>query len=373
MRLLFLDSIDKATFGGYENWVLLTARHMKARGHEVTICGREDSEYLRRAADYCPDAHILPLRIGGDFDPMTIARLKGYLHRERIDLMTVNFNKDVRVGGLAARWEGDVKVCWRLGLDVTSPGWAHRQLSPKLIDGVIVPSEALKRQVMRHGYLTDEMIHVIYNGTEDKRFQRPDPEAAQKVREKYGLPEDAVVGVSAGRFVDQKGHVYLVEAAPSIVAEHPEVRFLFLGDGGHKQMLQRLIARQKLDKHFVFAGMLDNIELELSGSDLMIHPAIEEPFSHAILEAMRAGLPVVASRVGGIPEAVVDGETAILVEPRKPAQLADAVKRMLADPEMRLRFGRANQIRWYDNFRVETMVDRTEAYFKELLGQREAA
>jgi len=367
MRLLFLDSIDRDTFGGYENWVLLTARHLCARGHRVTVAGRGGSEYLRRAAAFCPEVAQLELRIGGDFDPLTIGRLKSFLSRERIELITVNFNKDVRVGGLAARWSGRVKVCWRLGLDITSKGWVHRYLSPKLVDGVIVPSEALKRQVMRHGYITDSMVRVIYNGTEEKRFKRPDHEAARAVRAKYGLSDNALIAVTVGRFVDQKGHEYLIRAASSIVEKHPEIVFMFLGDGGHRQMLHRMIARREIEKHFVFAGMLDNIELELSGSDLMIHPAVEEPFSHAILEGMRAGLPIVASRVGGIPEAVEEGRTALLVEPRDPACLATTVIQLIDDPPLLLSFGRAGQQRWYEHFRVETMIDRTEAYFAELI------
>jgi glycosyltransferase involved in cell wall biosynthesis len=371
MRLLFLDSIDKATFGGYENWVLLTARHLCARGHHVTVAGREGSEYLRRAVSFCPEAAQLELRIGGDFDPRTIARIRSFLSREKIDLITVNFNKDVRLGGLAARWDGGVKVCWRLGLDITSKGWVHRYLSPKLVDGVIVPSEALKRQAMRHGYITDEMVRVIYNGTEDKRVQRPDPDAARALREKYGLAENAVIAVTVGRFVDQKGHEYLVRAAPAIIKGHPEVVFMFLGDGGHRRMLQRMITRQETEKYFVFAGMLDNIEPELAGADLMIHPAIEEPFSHAILEAMRAGLPIVASRVGGIPEAVEEDRTALLVKARDPATLAEAVNRMVADPAMRREFGQNAQQRWHDKFRVDTMIDRTENYFRELIGRSE--
>jgi len=372
MKLVFLDSIDKETFGGYENWVLLTARHLCARGHHVTVAGRSESEYLRRAAAFCPEVAQLALRIGGDFDPLTITRLKSFLSREQIELITVNFNKDVRVGGLAARWDGRAKVCWRLGLDITGKGWVHRYLSPKLIDGVIVPSEALKRQVMRHGYITEEMVRVIYNGTEDQQVKRPDPDASGALREKYGLAKDSVVAVTVGRFVDQKGHEYLIRAASTIVEKHPQVVFVFLGDGGHRQMLHRMIERRGIRKHFVFAGMLDNIETELAGADLMIHPAVEEPFSHAILEGMRAGLPIVASRVGGIPEAMDEGGTGLLVEARDPAGLAAAVNELLDNPELRATFGQAAQQRWRERFRVDTMIDRTEAYFAELIAKGRA-
>jgi len=373
MNLLFFDSVDEGTFGGYENWVVLTAKWLAARGHRAALAGRPGSEYLRRAKAACPEAAQLELRIKGDFDPRTILALRRYLEEHRIDLLTVNFNKDLRLGGLAARWQGRTRVCWRIGLDITSNGWAHRTLSPRLIDGVIVPSQALKSQVLRHGYLRDGQIRVIYNGTEDKRFERPDAEAARRLREKYNLPGDALVAVTSGRFVDQKGHRYLVAAAPAIVARHPSIRFLFLGNGEGERALRNDIDGLGLRQHFVFAGMLDNIEFELCAADVMIHPAIEEPFSHAILEGMRAGLPMVASRVGGIPEALVDGETALLVESRRPEQLAEAVNRLLDSPDQMRAFAEATQRRWRERFRIETMIDQVESYFGELTARGRVA
>ncbi|MBU0984089.1 MAG: glycosyltransferase family 4 protein [candidate division Zixibacteria bacterium] len=369
MNLLFLDSIDRATFGGYENWILLVAEYFAARNHGVTLAGRPDSEYLRRGRNLPGSIDLLELDISGDFNPATISRIRRELSERRIDIMTVNFNKDVRLGGLAARWQGDTRVVWRVGLDITSAGWAHRVLTPKLVDGVVVPSESLKRQVMRHGYLSDDMVTVIYNGTADKTFVRPNPEAARELRHKYHLAADSVVAVSVGRFVDQKGHVYLVEAAPEIVRSHPEIRFLWLGDGPHETMLRERIAELGLGDYFVFAGMLDTIDLELAGADLMIHPAVEEPFSHAILECMRAGLPIAASRVGGIPEAVVDNESALLVPAKQPRALALAVVSLLDRPNVMASFGEANQKRWYQHFRLDTMMTRFEDYFTAMLAR----
>ncbi|HUV30314.1 MAG TPA: glycosyltransferase family 4 protein [Acidobacteriota bacterium] len=363
MNILFLDAIDRDTFGGYENWILLTARHMQMRGHRVTVAGRAGSEYLRRAGLLSNGIDILEVAIGGDFNPATIYRLKSFLDRRDVDVMTVNFNKDVRLGGLAARWHGGTSVIWRLGLDITKNGLVHRLLTPHLVDGVIVPSQALKRQVIRHGYLTDSLVRVIHNGTEIKDFARPDPAAARRLREAYGLPEQSVVAVTAGRFVDQKGHVYLVEAAPELIRRHPDLRFLWLGNGPLEGMLRARLDELKLSDYFVFAGMLDNIDTPLAGADFMIHPAVEEPFSHAILEAMRAGLPIVASRVGGTPEAIIDGETGFLISPGQPLALVNGVDRLLADRDNLHRLGLAGQKRWRQNFTIERMVDKVEEYF----------
>ena len=373
MNLLFLDSVDEGTFGGYENWIMLVAKYFAARGHQVTAVGRPGSEYLRRITAECDKIETIGLPISGDFNPLTIVRLRGIIAERRVDLMTVNFNKDVRLGGLAARWHGTTRVCWRIGLDITSDKWIHRWLSPKLVDGVIVPSQALKRQVTRYGYLTDDMVKVIYNGTEDRQFARPDPESAQLLRSKYHLEPDALVAVVVGRFVDQKGHRYLVEASPEIVRQVPSVVFLLLGDGHLEESLRSRVAELGLIRNFVFAGMLDNIDLELAGSDLMVHPAIEEPFSHAILEGMRAGLPIVASQVGGIPEALIEGTTGCMVPARDPATLAASVVRLLESEETRAALGWATQERWRNYFRIDTMMQKVEEYFMALTGRGVAA
>ncbi|MEW5795979.1 MAG: glycosyltransferase family 4 protein [Candidatus Zixiibacteriota bacterium] len=367
MNLLFLDSVDARTFGGYENWILLTARHFLERGHRATVVGRPGAEYLRRASLLSDKIEVVELPIAGDFNPATIVRMRRLLQDRRIDLLTVNFNKDVRLGGLAARWYGRTKVCWRMGLDVTRNGWAHRYLSPRLVDGVMVCSHALKRQVTRHGYLSDAMVEVVHIGIEDRVFERPNPPAAAALRQKYRLDADSLVAVTVGRFVDQKGHIYLVEAAPEIVRRVPSAVFLLLGDGHLETLLRTRIAQLGLDNRFIFGGMLDNIDVELAGADLMIHPAVEEPASFAIVEGMRAGLPTVASRVGGIPEELTDGKSALLVPPCDSSQLAEAVIKMLLSAELRAKYSQATQQRWREEFRLSTMMRKVETYFGKLL------
>ncbi len=362
MNILLLDSIEPQTYGGMEEWIRLVAHGLSQRGHNVTVAGRPDSEFLNRI-ESTGGVATLPLDISGDFNPATITRLKSYLSEHDIDLITVNFNKDIRLGGIAARLDRRARVIWSVGLDITKDSLVHKLLTPRLVDGVIVPSASLKDQITRHGYIEPDIVRVIPIGIPDKPLAMGREEARVALRSKFTLPADSLIAVTSGRFVEQKGHRYLIEAAAEIVRHATSTRFLLLGDGPLRETLQQLLAASGLTDRFIFAGMLRDCDLELAGSDLMIHPSIEEPFGIVLLEAMRAGLPIVASDIGGIPEVVRAGKTALLVPPRDPDALTESAARLLCDPAFCTSLGRAGRARFEVLFTADRMLDHVEEYF----------
>lgn len=367
MNLMFLDSIATDVYGGLEHWIGMVSAGLVARGHRVVVVGRPGSEYLRRTALVSEDVNIEPLKISGDFNPVTIMSLKRLLTKYQIDAVVGNFNKDVRLGGLAARWNGRPRVIWRLGNNMTRDNIVHRFLTPRLLDGAITPSHELKRQIMQPGYLTDSLIQVIHTGIPEARNWHRGAKAHEALRSKHCLPSDCLVAVTSGRFVDVKGHRYLVAAASKIVERHPDVYFLWLGDGPLESDLRDQIRQIDLSERFVFAGLLDDFELELAGADLMLHPATVEPFGIVLLEGMRAGLPIVASRVGGIPEVVADNESGLLVPPGDTTALETATLQLLDDRDKMVAVGEAGRARWKNEFDYELMLKRVEGYIQSLV------
>ena len=369
MNILFLDSIDKNTYGGMEEWIRLVSSGLHQKGHNIYIAGRGESKFLERVSADNPEIEQIPLNISGDFHPATIAKIYSQIKSKQIDIIIVNFNKDVRLGGLAAKLEKDCKVIWSLGLDITKNSLVHKVLTPKLVDGVIVPSKALRDQITRFDYITSGQVEVIPIGIPEAKSSFDKKAARENVLEKFGLNENAFICVTSGRFVDQKGHRYLIEAAPKIIKKCPETVFLFLGDGQLKSELQSMIREQNLVKYFVLSGMLDteNVVEILPGCDLMIHPSVEEPFGIAILEGMRAALPVVASKVGGIPEVVVENETALLVGPKKAADISEAVLSLQSSEEKLIQMAKAGRTRWQRVFGYQDMIDKIESYLNSFI------
>ncbi|MEW6412292.1 MAG: glycosyltransferase family 4 protein [Candidatus Zixiibacteriota bacterium] len=368
MNIAFLNSIAKDTYGGMEEWIRLVSAGLEALGHRVTLIGRPGSKYLRRISKGHPDTDIVELDISGDFNPFTISRLRKFLRDKKIEILLVNFNKDVRLGGIAARLNGDVKVVWSVGINIAENGFVHRILTPRLVDKIIVPSESLKREIASCKHIDVGSIEVIPIGIGDNSSVQPRDKARRRLRKTYGLPDDATVAVTVGRFVYQKGHEYLVDAAVEITRRFPDLYFLLLGDGPGEKKLRTHIEKLGLTDRFIFAGMVDDVDRELAGCDLMIHPSKEEPFGIALLEGMRMGLPIIASRVGGIPEVVSDEESALLFEPCSPWAIAEAASEVLADRDRMKRMGEAGRLRWREKFSYEKMIRRVSRCLTELSG-----
>lgn len=235
-------------------------------------------------------------------------------------------------------------------------------------DAVLANSAAVAEDVRRHERFLDGKIGVIRNG-----IALDLPPAEPIARLVPGLPwseGDAVVTYVANLF-PYKGHRDLVVAASLVVEAIPAVRFLLVGrDAGEMESLRHQVSSMGLERHVFFAGERAEAARIIASSTLVVHPSHEEGFSNTILEAMAAGKAVVATRVGGIPEAVVDGETGLLVPPHDPPALADALLSLLRNPSRAEEMGTAAMRRVRDDFSAGKMVSAIEQAYMELLDGR---
>jgi glycosyltransferase involved in cell wall biosynthesis len=217
---------------------------------------------------------------------------------------------------------------------------------------VVVPSEAMAQFLTTHG-LPSSRVHVIPHGIDVP----PRPAAT---RETGGGGGPLVLGVAAN-LAYHKGVDVLIEACA--LARRP-VRLEVLGDGEWREKFERLAAERRIDA--LFAGHVEDTRERLAGFDVFVLPSRAENFPIAALEAMAAGLPVVATRVGGIPELVVDGETGVIVEPDDPAALAAAVDALAASVDRRLTLGAAGARRVAAHFTADRMAARMLALYGSL-------
>jgi len=199
---------------------------------------------------------------------------------------------------------------------------------------------------------------------------RVDPAAK---REELGLPADGVIIGTVGRLVPVKGHAWIIRAVPHVVAEFPNARFVFVGDGPLLGELRRLGEELGVGRHLIFLGSRRDVPECLSTFDLFCLPSLNEGMGRALIEAMAVGCPVVATRVGGIPDIVVDGTTGLLVLPRDDRALAEAILTLLRDRSRRVAYGEAARRRIDGRFDVETMVRNIERLYDAVWQEKHPA
>jgi glycosyltransferase involved in cell wall biosynthesis len=229
--------------------------------------------------------------------------------------------------------------------------WSKRRLAPRFAAHVAA-SEFSARRVEAQAALAPGTVHVIPNGVADDAppLQRPTNKAS-------GL----IAGL--GRLSAEKGFDIVVRALPAL----PEVTLHLVGDGPERHTLESLADAHGVRQRVVFAGWQTDFRERLGDFDLVVAPSRFEAFGIAIVEAMLAERAVVASRTGGIPEVVVEGETALLVPPDDPVALAEAIRNLLGDDELRERMGQRGRAHALERFSPDLAARAFEALYDQIL------
>jgi teichuronic acid biosynthesis glycosyltransferase TuaC len=203
----------------------------------------------------------------------------------------------------------------------------------------------------------------IYLSRDATRFTPADDK--REIRARLGLPAENVVAIYVGGLVESKGMNELAAAAEPLLRKYLDLQLVCVGDGPCRDTMVRLAGRLGRESAVILPGNVppEEVPLWLQASDFLVLPSYSEGLPQAVLEAMNCGLPVVATRVGGVPEAVRDGRTGLLVEAGNAAQLRDAMERMIADKSFRLAAGREGLARANEVFDSE----RNAAAFAEAL------
>jgi glycosyltransferase involved in cell wall biosynthesis len=236
----------------------------------------------------------------------------------------------------------------------------QQQLLAHCVDQYIAVSNAVARQLCDTFQVPAQKVKVIPNCVP---FPQTSGWGKSSLRSDLGLSTERPVVLTVARLDQQKGHTFLLQA----IRQVPEVTFVMAGSGPERPTLEAMARELGIDERVIFLGHREDIPGLLACCDLFVLPSIYEGLPLSLLEAMDAGKAVVATAVGGTPELVREGETGFLVPKRDPAALARAIQRLLSDPELTHRMGKAGKNWVQQNYSVKNMVQQITETYEELL------
>jgi glycosyltransferase involved in cell wall biosynthesis len=227
----------------------------------------------------------------------------------------------------------------------------------RLSTWITVNSKAVGEDTIKRDRGNADKMRLIYNGVKLDEFAY-ETFKRKKIREGLHLGPEKKIIITVANLIPYKGHIDLLKAATRVTQKFSDSLFLLVGeDRGIRNNLVKLAQELKVVNHILFVDRRDDISDLMAASDISVLPSHEEGFSNVVLESMAAGLPVVATRVGGNPEAIIDGTTGWLVPPHNPKELANKIVDLLNDPQKAKRWGELGKIRIKENFLVEMMVE----------------
>ena len=367
--VLLLDGFPRS-LGGGERIALRLAALLPGYGYRVSIVTfsmHPESPVLREPAP-CP-IFLLRLTKTYDLNAVRAAWLLGrFLRTEKVRIVQTFFESSDLWGGLVVKLFSRAHLVWSrrdMGiLRAAKHRLAYRWMR-RAPARVLAVSEQVRRFTLEVDGVAPERVHTVYNGLDLPHF--PTTKATLKTT------SELFKIVTVGNIRRVKGHDILIRAAAQIVARYPGASVYLAGEVLEPEYfleLQALVEELKLRHHIHFVGGLADLRPFFAEADLFVLPSRSEGFSNAILEAMAAGLPVVATDVGGNAEAVADGRTGTIVAADNAPALAAAMLALLSDPERLRRLGETGRQRVVKHFTTEAMMSRVAEIFGALLAQR---
>jgi glycosyltransferase involved in cell wall biosynthesis len=301
------------------------------------------------------------------------------MKRQKFNIVhTYLFSENI-LGVVAAKLAGvPVIITGRRDTGMLCQGeWYHMlayRLTNPLVTKIVCVSEAVRKVVLEKERVASTKVEVIYNGVDVAAFGRKSPVTSHQSPEKnlkqeLGIKDsDLVVGMIAN-FSWVKGHEVLIKAAPEVIKEVPNVKFVLIGEGVLLERTKSEVGSRKSENHFIFLGRRTDIPELLSIMDISVNLSYSEGMSNTILESMAAGVPVVATAVDGNLE-TVDENTGLLVRIKDPRVTAQAIIRLLKDENLRKRLGENARRAVQEKFDSKVMINKMETLYLKLLENR---
>jgi glycosyltransferase involved in cell wall biosynthesis len=360
------------SIGGTATYLLTLIKHIDRNRFNIQIvCNNE--EFCRLFRMESITAHRLEKAGRGRYLKAIRCIIK-LIRENDIDILNIHDGGAVSfIGRVAALMTGKITIST---IHIYAGEWGKSRrwfvlkekffeyITRPLVKKYIAVSNARKEELIQKG-IRESKILVIQNGVDYNLFCNT--QSKRDFRKEFSINESDIIIALIGHLGVEKGHIFFLESAKIILENNHETRFVIVGDGYMKDELIDKAREIGIEGNVIFTGFRSDIPNIMNTIDILVLPSINEGMPMVILEAMSAFKPVVATKVGGIPEIIVDGETGYLVPPCNEHRLAEAVIRLLNNPEKAKDFGNAGFKRVKMYFSAGQMASKTQDLFESLI------
>ncbi len=355
------------TVGGTEGQILELASRLDSRRFNVLVCSLKGEGPLARDMQ-ARGVRVVTLDGQGPWDVRVLYRLFRLVRQERPEILHAFLGFANLAASLVGRLLGVPVIIWSYrDVEVwkTKTHWLVERVAVRWADAVTCCSDAVRRFVLTHMNEQAHKFSTIHNGVDIETFSLSHVASRSELTLREG---GFVIGTVSRLDEPKKGLTVLLQALANLAgrAGVPAWQWLLVGDGPARDRLQDLAARLGLSDRVVFAGLHRDVAAVLPLMDLFVCPSLYEGFGIAIVEAMAAGRPVIASAVGGIPEIIVHEDTGLLVPAGDAVVLADAMATLLTHPDRARAMGARGRQRVQERFSIETAVQQHQQLYESL-------
>ena len=380
-KIKILHIITHLPIGGAQDNTLITLEKLDKKRFDVSLMCGPGGEWVDRALSIKGIRMIfikeLIRKIHFIYDLIVLAKIYTIIREEKFIIVHTHSSKPGFAGRIAAKLAG-VPVVLHTIHGFPFHDFMHpvvrkffilieRGLS-KFSDRLITVSLLNREKAIHLKLAQPEKFINIYSGISFEKFQKSVDHREKK--KELGIPQrEKIVGM-VGRLSKQKAPQYFVQAMPAVLESVPDVRFLIVGDGELKSKVIRLSNKLGVEEKVSFLGFREDIPEILEILDVFVLSSLWEGLGRSLTEAMVMGCPVVATRVEGVPELVVGGETGILVQPKDPDSLAQGIVELITDSVKARKMGQSAREKVLHDFSSEQMISRIEKLYWELISER---
>ncbi|MDP8245773.1 MAG: glycosyltransferase family 4 protein [Candidatus Hinthialibacter antarcticus] len=363
-RLRILHVTSECGWRGGENQLLLLLRQQRKLGHSAALAAPPGSTI---ADKFLQEGGVFSLKQRSDLDIFAAWELSHIMQAHECEVIHAHTGRAHAIAAFANRFNKrniPLIVSRRVSFSLKNSPW--NRLKYQSADHFIPVSNAARTPLLQIG-VNEKAITIIPDGVDADMLER---KSRPGIREEFGISESAFVVGNVAHCELNKNQALILDAAPEIIQAHPGIQFIMVGDGKELNSLKQKTAELGVKDNFIFPGFRNDIERFYQAFDCFVITSLEEGLCSSILEAQCCGVPVVATRAGGIPEIIEDKNTGLLIDKSDKTGLVDALTKILNDREFSANLGLAGKNSVLQNFTIEIIAEQTLDVYRKVIRQK---